>query len=1249
MPLDGGQPDLIELDGPSTSATASVDRVALVIDDSRVDVDRGGTSSVDDQSFGLAVTYAGEQVATVDPTKGSVRLDDGSSACVLGDVGGAGTVWGRSAAGPRVVVGAQDADGTSHVSFLDRDSCRVYEIVDEPAMFSQPLVVDNVLYVVDTAVGRLHILNLASDFQQTIGVFRPGEHVELIFHQGAVIGHEPRTFRGAVIGPGGVRLLIDKSAGRALASAGSDDDSIVVGGGGDAAVAGAEADGDDEFTGDLLIDDPVVLGVDQLSDPLEADDEELVANFAYSASIVQVGVPVVFVDESTGNPRSWTWDYGDGSNDSGPRVEHAWSAPGTYQVTLFVDESTGNPRSWTWDYGDGSNDSGPRVEHAWSAPGTYQVTLFVDREDASAARSALIEVVPAETILPPSADFTFSEVIVAVGESVVLTDVSVGEVVDREWDLGDGTTATDAEVVKSWSAPGGYTVTLTVANAAGGDSASATITVVERLELPTAVIEIDQVEVEVGEPVRLTSVSTGDVSRVSWDFGDGGFDTTTEVVHSYLLEGSYTITLTVSNSAGSDATSVVVTVLATTLPPDARIAALPTVVEEGIPTTMARISLNDPDTLEWEFGDGDTGSGTPVTHTWANAGTYNVTLTATNESGSDSTTVTVTVLTYLPPPIASFDSPALIRVGTAAEFINTSSNGGTYLWDFGDGGSATTVPAIHTYAAPATLVVTLTVVNRNGTATAIDTVEVLPALPVAGFTSSPAAVRITESVFFTDTSSGAATYAWDFGDSTTDTVASPSHAYAAPGDYLATLTVTNSIGESDSFSATITVDPAAPFLTPITADPTPGVTLSPVTFTVAPGVGSGPIVNYTWDFGDGSPGATTLLGTTTHTYAAASAVGVPYNVTVIASGPLAGDVATSAVGFAVADPPPPIITLSIAPSSQPVLDEDATLTAIIGVGSGPIVSYAWTFGDGTVATGAVVTKAWSSLGPFAVSVTATGPVGAEGGDSATVTVVAPPPPDIITASATPSPGFTGRPVDFLATLAGTSGPIVSWLWDFGDGTTPSSLPSPSHTYAAASPVGVPYTVRVTATGPVTSDFFEFSLVVIIPPPILTTPTYTPIVPLAGDIVTFSVGPAAESGPINSYLWTFHDTSTSTATSPTFFYPTAGSYLVSVVATGLGGSSPAVEVTLVVYLPINADFSISQPGLAGDPPSEVFFTDTSIGAPAVSWLWTFGDLSPISIAQNPSHVYATTGIYNITLTVTDALGRTDMRSRSFNVQ
>ena len=84
-----------------------------------------------------------------------------------------------------------------------------------------------------------------------------------------------------------------------------------------------------------VVTDPVSSPTEEtiLAPTADFTVSELVANFAYSAARVRVGDPVTFVDDSSGDPRSWTWDFGDGTFGSGPSVEHAWSEPGTYQVT----------------------------------------------------------------------------------------------------------------------------------------------------------------------------------------------------------------------------------------------------------------------------------------------------------------------------------------------------------------------------------------------------------------------------------------------------------------------------------------------------------------------------------------------------------------------------------------------------------------------------------------------------------------------------------------------------------------------------------------------------------------------------------------------------------------------------------------------------------------------------------------------------------------------------------------------------
>jgi PKD repeat protein len=138
---------------------------------------------------------------------------------------------------------------------------------------------------------------------------------------------------------------------------------------------------------------------------------------------------------------------------------------------------------------------------------------------------------------------------------------------------------------------------------------------------------------------------------------------------------------------------------------------------------------------------------------------------------------------------------------------------------------------------------------------------------------------------------------------------------------------------------------------------------------------------------------------------------------------------------------------------------------------------------------------------------------------------------------------------------------------------------------------------------------------------------------------FSVGPAAGSGPIDSYLWTFHEGPPSSLQNPNHLYTSAGSYTVTVSATGPGGTAGPILLTVNVYDPINADFSWLQ---GGPGPFDVQFTDTSTGAPRVAWSWTFGSSPTLgtSALQHPAFSFPGAASYQVTLVVTDGMGRQD---------
>ncbi len=160
---------------------------------------------------------------------------------------------------------------------------------------------------------------------------------------------------------------------------------------------------------------------------------------------------------------------------------------------------------------------------------------------------------------------------------------------------------------------------------------------------PVANFTADPLEGEAPLEIRFNDTSSGDPTGWAWDFGDGDATNATEQnpVHTYTDAGTYTVTLTVTNAAGTDSEvkTDYITVSSGSSGGDAPVANFTASATSGSVPLFVRFtdtSTGDPTSWAWDFGDGSTGTDNVTTHTYMSAGTYTVTLIATNAAGSDS-------------------------------------------------------------------------------------------------------------------------------------------------------------------------------------------------------------------------------------------------------------------------------------------------------------------------------------------------------------------------------------------------------------------------------------------------------------------------------------------------------------------------------------------------------------------------------------------------------------------------------------
>lgn len=727
-----------------------------------------------------------------------------------------------------------------------------------------------------------------------------------------------------------------------------------------------------------------------------------------------------------------------------------------------------------------------------------------------------------------------------------------------------------------------------------------------------------------------------------WDFGDGSSSTKRNQAHTYSRAGNYNVTLTVNNTNGTDSKFATVTVLAQPV-----FSASPTSGQTPFSVSFTDQSTGSPASWNWTFGDGTYSTEKNPVHVYKKSGRYSVTLTL-NETGNR-TTVTkssyITVSNGFEAPVAAFSaSPASGKVPLTVSFTDQSTGSPTSRkWNFGDGTRSTGKNPVHTYGKAGVYTVTLTVSNEKGsnTLTKSSYVVVSNALngPVASFSASPSSGKAPLTVDFTGQGKGSPTsWKWSFGDGNISTDKNPAYTFNKSGLYSVKLTASNEKGSNTlAKSSYIAVS---------------GVSSTPVSrFSASPVFGKAPLtVSFTdrsigsptswkWYFGDGT---NSTERNPVHTYNESGL----YSVTLTAGG-TGGSNALTKTGF---------IAVSGALNETPITSFSASQTSgkapltvsFTDQSTGSPASWKWSFGDGNDSTEKNPVYTYNKAGNYTVALTTTN----EGGSdrvqisryisviSGNGTVASNPGYTLPVAAFSATPAIGSMPLTVSFTDQ-SSGSPTAWKWAFGDGDN-STEKSPVHVYKKPGR----YNVTLTASNENGSNALSKTRFVAV-----SGVSDTPV-------PKFSASPASGSMPLTvrftdqstgspvSWRWAFGDGNSSTDKNPVHTYNKSGQYTVSLTVSNASGSntltkSRYVAVSSVLSGPVT-NFSASP--ASGKAPLTVRFTDQSKGSPA-EWKWTFGDGNS-STERNPVYIYNRPGLYNVTLTASNANGSNELTKAGY---
>ena len=910
--------------------------------------------------------------------------------------------------------------------------------------------------------------------------------------------------------------------------------------------------------------------------------------------------------------------------------------------STFVFAGPGNGSIWL---------AGPVATVTYSQPGIYTVIL---RNRDNRGCFDTLTVPNLITVSEPLAGFVQDSAQTCAPRTVIFSDTSIGiysPIVDWSWDFGVPGINTDTSSLQNpsftFNSTGTYNVKLTVTDSLGCTNA---ITNAVNVLGPTASFTLSNTFICSNQSINVTDVSTGSNLSYAWSFPGGIPDTSTASnppIITYPLEGFQDILLQVTDDQGcTDDTLVTISVFDVVAQANANIDTV------GCFSTGTAISFNntsfnnvDVSSAVWDLGNGTISTLLNPSAIYNVAGTYIVSMSISSNTGCSDTTVVDTIFVggpYANGRIIDRDTSCLCET---IDFEITTFNTLNPSFIAGDGGIITYVPngilgdtiidtISYQYCQSGVYVPEIFV--DDGTCSGIvqltDTIRIDSL--ITNFTINPFNLCDSGTVCFTDSSYnlnlgslGLVEYDWDFGDGSTDTVASPCHFYGSSGVYDVQLIVMSNYNCRDTITQQVFI-PASPVLS--ISNDTSLCSGDSAQLSVSGGF------TYTWfpnynitDINAANPVVFPTLDTA-YVVDALSAEGCLTRDTVFI------DVNDISASF----------------STPPICSNESVAFTDLSTSDGVITDWLWTFGEpisGPLDTSVLQNPFhdYLSAGSYDVSL-----IILDDNTCASDTTISVLVQEAPIASFTTDPVCLGQATVFNsnASTSGT-GNIVAYQWDFGVSglvSDTSNQANPSYTYLNPGIYTVCLTIVTDQNCPGNSDDTCFVVQVYD----LPTAEFTVDSACVGNVNSFlDLSQAGADANIETFQWDFGqnpvDTLLTAPGSTQFLYDTAGQYLVNLVVVDSNRCEDSFTQTAYVFANPVSDFSFTTTCQNED--NDFVSLPTSGNNSNLSYYWDFDEGLGFQLGDSvETYSFVQTGVHAISHVIVDAFGCSDTLTQTVNV-